>query len=64
MIILDSVFSGITAVLILVNLGLLVAAVIWAMGGFSGNGGERRSAHAATVTRPAVSPHGKPGLRA
>jgi len=64
MINLDSVFSGITAVFMLANLGLLVAAVIWAMGGFSGNGGKRRRAEATSVSRPVPSRKAKPGLRA
>jgi Na+-transporting methylmalonyl-CoA/oxaloacetate decarboxylase gamma subunit len=54
MTIFNSLLSGMAAVFIVMNLALLVAAVVWAMGGFPGQPTERKLARA-----PARSRHPK-----
>lgn len=46
MTIFNSLLSGMAAAFILLNLTLLVAAVVWAMGGFSGQIHSRKLAQA------------------
>jgi hypothetical protein len=58
MTIFNSVLSGMAAIFILMNLALLVAAVFWAMGGFSGQIRAPRLARVPTAVRPR-----KPALR-
>jgi hypothetical protein len=51
MLIFNSLLSGMAAAFILMNLALLVAAVVWAMGGFSGQIHSRKVARAPTKFR-------------
>jgi hypothetical protein len=58
MTIFNTLLSGMVAVFIIGNLELLVAAVFWAMCGFSEQVRERKLAQASTAVR-----HRKPTLR-
>jgi len=59
MTIFNSLLSGMAAAFILMNLALLVAAVIWAMGGFSGQVRSRKLSQSPTRVK-----HRKPALHA
>jgi len=59
MTIFNSLLSGMAAAYILMNLALLVAAVVWAMGGFSGKMHSRKLVQAPTRAR-----HRKTALQA